>query len=166
MAQYDKHSNYDTVSTKESSSKEFILGAVIGGAIGAATALFLAPKSGTELRQDLNNQAGLLKERSYEWKDQAVTKGNELASTAKEKSAGITQTVQNQSNSLVEKVKSMKEKNSSSDQEETADSGEEGSADLPRNESTVSSIPTVTPVDPATPKTDPAPLSEDTKLNK
>ncbi|KIL46363.1 YtxH domain-containing protein [Jeotgalibacillus campisalis] len=164
MAQYDKNTTYDTVSTKESSSKEFILGAVIGGAIGAATALFLAPKSGTELRQDLNTQAGLLKERSYEWKDQAVTKGNELASTAKEKSAGITQTVQTQSNSLVEKVKSLKDK-SNDDTQETDGSREEGSAEFSPSENAASTIPSVTPVDPATPETDPAPLNKNTKLN-
>ncbi|MEW9500711.1 YtxH domain-containing protein [Jeotgalibacillus marinus] len=103
----------------ETNSKDFIVGAIIGGAIGAATALFLAPKSGSELRNDLNTQAVLLKERSNEWKDQAVTKSSEFATTAKvksaelssiakEKSAEFSQSVQAQSNALVEKIKSYK----------------------------------------------------------
>ncbi len=103
----------------ETNSKDFVVGAIIGGAIGAATALFLAPKSGSELRNDLNTQAVLLKERSNEWKDQAVTKSSEFATTAKvksaklssiakEKSADFSQSVQAQSSALVEKVKAYK----------------------------------------------------------
>ena len=156
MSQNDRNTTY---TEKETSSKEFILGAVIGGAIGAATALFLAPKSGTELRQDLNTQAGLLKERSYEWKDQAVTKGNELATTAKEKSAELStlakeksaelsQTVQTQSNAVVEKVKSFK-----GNAEDTA-----GNSDPAVNEAAAGSAPSVTPVDPSAPETDESPL--------
>ncbi|WP_100487533.1 YtxH domain-containing protein [Sporolactobacillus pectinivorans] len=35
-------------------AKELFIGGVIGGLIGAATALLLAPKSGEETRQDLH----------------------------------------------------------------------------------------------------------------
>ena len=35
-------------------NKGFILGAIIGSAVGAITALIFAPKSGRELRQDIN----------------------------------------------------------------------------------------------------------------
>ena len=38
-------------------TKDFVIGALIGGIVGAASALLLAPKSGKELRQDLNHQA-------------------------------------------------------------------------------------------------------------
>jgi gas vesicle protein len=48
----------------EDSSSSFLLGALIGGLVGAATAIFLAPKSGRELRSTLNNQAGTLKEKT------------------------------------------------------------------------------------------------------
>ncbi|MGV3487537.1 MAG: YtxH domain-containing protein [Tuberibacillus sp.] len=37
---------------KSTNTGSFILGAVIGGLVGAATALLLAPKSGKELRGD------------------------------------------------------------------------------------------------------------------
>jgi gas vesicle protein len=48
----------------EDSSGSFLLGALIGGLVGAAAAIFLAPKTGKELRNTLNNQAGTLKERT------------------------------------------------------------------------------------------------------
>ncbi|MBJ6361340.1 YtxH domain-containing protein [Paenibacillus sp. GCM10012307] len=39
-------------------SSSYIKGAIIGGIIGAAAALLLAPKSGRELRQDLRDKCG------------------------------------------------------------------------------------------------------------
>lgn len=87
------------------SSKSFIMGAIVGGIVGAVTALLLAPKSGKEMREDLNEQAAILKERSLQLKDTAVEKGNEWISLAKEKSAEIAKTVNKQSQQVVEKVK-------------------------------------------------------------
>ena len=87
-------------------AKDFLIGSLIGGIVGAATALFLAPKSGKELREDLNTHAGTLKEKSGQWKETAMERSNELAAAAKEKTSGITKSVQEQSNNLVNKVKS------------------------------------------------------------
>jgi gas vesicle protein len=94
-------------------AKDFLIGSLIGGIVGAATALFLAPKSGKELREELNTHAGTLKEKSSQWKDTAMERGNELAAAAKEKTSGITKTVQEQSNNLVNKVKSQNNTESS-----------------------------------------------------
>lgn len=41
-------------------TKGFVIGAIIGGAIGAITALLLAPKSGRELRQELAEKSNEL----------------------------------------------------------------------------------------------------------
>jgi gas vesicle protein len=87
-------------------AKDFLIGSLIGGIVGAATALFLAPKSGKELRDDLNTHAGTLKEKSSQWRETAMERGNDLAAAAKEKTSGITKTVQEQSNNIVSKVKS------------------------------------------------------------
>jgi gas vesicle protein len=87
-------------------AKDFLIGSLIGGIVGAATALFLAPKSGKELRDDLNTHAGTLKEKSSQWRETAMERGNDLAAAAKERTSGITKTVQEQSNNLVSKVKS------------------------------------------------------------
>ena len=90
---------------KNKSSKSFIMGAIVGGIVGAVTALLLAPKSGKEMREDINEQAAVLKERALQLKDTAVEKGSEWISIAKEKSSEIAKTVNKQSQQVVEKVK-------------------------------------------------------------
>jgi len=50
----------------EESSSSFLLGALIGGLVGAAAAMMLAPKSGKEIRSTINNQAGSLKEKTVQ----------------------------------------------------------------------------------------------------
>jgi gas vesicle protein len=57
----------------EDSSSSFLLGALIGGLVGAAAAIFLAPKSGRELRNTLNNQAGTIKEKTTKLMNKAKT---------------------------------------------------------------------------------------------
>lgn len=42
----------------DSYAKGFFFGAIIGGAVGAITALLLAPKSGRELRRDIADKSG------------------------------------------------------------------------------------------------------------
>lgn len=98
----------------EMSSKDFIIGALIGGIIGAATALFLAPKSGKELRSDLTTQAGTLKEKTSGYTDMA-----------KEKSTGLTQQVKDQSTKVVDKVKNLKGGQSPMDDGTASSEGEE-----------------------------------------
>ena len=44
--------------------KDFVIGAFVGGIVGAAVALLLAPKAGSELRNDVAVQAVTLKEQS------------------------------------------------------------------------------------------------------
>lgn len=82
---------------EEVNGKDFILGVFIGGIIGAATALLLAPKTGSELRGNLSTQAGQLKEKTIDF-----------SSTAKEKTTQISKQLQEQSGQLVDKVKSIK----------------------------------------------------------
>jgi gas vesicle protein len=57
----------------EDSSSSFLLGALIGGLVGAAAAIFLAPKSGRELRSTLNNQAGTIKEKTVQLMNKTKT---------------------------------------------------------------------------------------------
>lgn len=89
-------------------TKDFLIGALIGGMVGAAAALFLAPKSGKELRSNINEQASALKEKSGQIRVTAMTKGTELAAVAKEKTNALSQTVSKQSTELVNKVKNLK----------------------------------------------------------
>src|SRR5690625_4974045 len=59
-------------------SKDFMIGTLIGGMVGAAVALLFAPKTGKELRSDINQGAN-------EWKDAAYVKGSELKNMAYDK---------------------------------------------------------------------------------
>ncbi|MGB2991927.1 MAG: YtxH domain-containing protein [Paenisporosarcina sp.] len=109
--QYDPLYN----SNDEVNSKDFLIGALVGGIIGAATALFLAPKSGAELRGDVTTQATHLKEKTVD-----------LSSTAKEKTSQLSSQLKEKSGPLVDKVKSIKSKTSSPMDDGTASSeGEE-----------------------------------------
>jgi gas vesicle protein len=110
MANYetDKDNRQNGMETSGSGSKDFLLGAIIGGLVGAATALFLAPKSGKEIRTELNAQAGSLKGKTSQLYDVAKVKSTELAEVAKVKSSSIGQVVSKQSNDIMNKVKSIK----------------------------------------------------------
>lgn len=74
--------------------KDFVIGALVGGIVGAAAALLLAPKSGSELRGDVAVQAVTLKDKSVE-----------LSSVAKDKTAQLSSQLKEQSTQLVDKVK-------------------------------------------------------------
>lgn len=91
-----------------SSTKDFLIGALIGGVVGAATALFLTPKSGRDIRSNITHQAHTLKEKTNQFRETAMNKGSELAEVAMEKTTSIGQTVSKQSNELISKVKSFK----------------------------------------------------------
>lgn len=74
--------------------KDFVIGALVGGIVGAAAGLLLAPKTGRELRSDVASQAVTLKDR-----------GIELSSNAKDKTVQISSQLKEQSTQLVDKVK-------------------------------------------------------------
>lgn len=131
-SQYSHRGYTDTFynENEESGVGSFLLGALVGGVIGAATALFLAPKTGKEMRSDFSTQANQIKDKSIEIstiaKDKASEyssvakekateygaiakdKATEFASTAKEKTDDVTKTIQQQSGQIVDKVKSLK----------------------------------------------------------
>lgn len=70
----------------KNNGSNFILGTIVGAAVGAATALFLAPKTGQELRRQINDQA----------------------SVVKEKTNSLSKTISEQSNQIITKVKDFK----------------------------------------------------------
>ncbi|MFC0270330.1 YtxH domain-containing protein [Metabacillus herbersteinensis] len=88
-------------------SKDFIIGSLVGGIIGAATALFLAPKSGKELRDDLGQQATVVKDRTGKFTNEALEKSNGIASMAKEKTSTLSQVVTEQSSQIMNKVRDL-----------------------------------------------------------
>lgn len=96
-------------------TKDFMIGTLIGGIIGATTALFLAPKSGRELRGNISTQASTVAEKTNKLTSGALEKGGEWANIAKDKTSSLTQTVTEQSSQLMNKVRDIRKTNDSSD---------------------------------------------------
>ncbi|MFH7819535.1 YtxH domain-containing protein [Neobacillus thermocopriae] len=78
---------------KEVTSSSFLLGAIIGGVVGAAAALLLAPKSGKEMRKSITGQA-----------DTIIEKSAPLRDNVKSKTISLTQGIAQQSTDLFKKV--------------------------------------------------------------
>ena len=89
------------------SNKDFLLGTVIGGLVGAATALLLAPKSGKEIRTDINDQATYVRLKTEQMTNTAWEKGQNLAGNAKDKTIQLSDAISIQSSQVVNKVKEM-----------------------------------------------------------
>jgi len=81
-------------------SKGFLIGALVGGAVGAITALLLAPKSGKELREDISRKSNELMDKAQdlivERQEQALSTINQgkiqaekLVQTAKEQAGSL-----------------------------------------------------------------------------
>ncbi|PMC37011.1 hypothetical protein CJ195_13210 [Bacillus sp. UMB0899] len=101
---------------KNSNGKDFIIGSLIGGLVGAATALFLAPKSGREMRDNLGQQASMMKERTGKITNGALEKGSEFAAVAKDKTSSLSQVVTDQSSQIMDKVRSITNSSNSAGQ--------------------------------------------------
>ncbi|WP_106496875.1 YtxH domain-containing protein [Lentibacillus sp. Marseille-P4043] len=87
-------------------SKDFMIGTLIGGIVGASVALLYAPKAGKDLRGEINVGASQLRDRASDWKEIAYEKGSmyknkavdsasQLTKNVSEKTQGLTKTVQN-----------------------------------------------------------------------
>ncbi|WP_042374229.1 YtxH domain-containing protein [Neobacillus jeddahensis] len=89
MSSREYESRESNQARTEDSSGTFILGALIGGVVGAAAALLLAPKSGKELRITLSNQAGQLRESSLNKSGGFIAKTSSLSQDLVQQSSQI-----------------------------------------------------------------------------
>lgn len=85
--------------------KDFLLGAVVGGVLGAVTALLLAPKSGKELRKDIAEQAHRVGEKTQELYGVVSSKTQQLAGTVGEKTQQIVKNVSEHTGEWMQKAK-------------------------------------------------------------
>ncbi|OBZ13562.1 YtxH domain-containing protein [Bacillus sp. FJAT-26390] len=91
--------------SREHSSNGVLLGAIVGGAIGAISALLFAPKSGAHLREDLSNK---FKEISEKTKDIATAVGQntkELAATVGQNTKDLASNIKEEAGDLVDHAK-------------------------------------------------------------
>lgn len=96
---HDSRENNQNKQEEDRKSGSVLFGALLGGLVGAAAALLFAPKSGKELRNQLNNQAANL-----------LDKKGEIALLTKEKAAALTKSVVQQSTDLVQRAKNFSTK--------------------------------------------------------
>ncbi|SDY55039.1 Gas vesicle protein [Evansella caseinilytica] len=90
--------------------KDFFIGAVIGGIVGAASAALLAPKSGKELRTDICQKATAAKDKSIVLTNAALEKGAEYGKYAREKSTELTDAVKSQWDKVAEGAEAVVDK--------------------------------------------------------
>jgi gas vesicle protein len=94
-----------STSTKSSG---LLLGTIIGGAIGAASAFLLAPKTGAKLREDIATKYRVINDRMQHMAAAAGDKTQELASSVGQKTQNMASSVSDQKDKLVDKVSEVK----------------------------------------------------------
>lgn len=72
---------------KKNSGKDFLVGAIVGGLIGAATAIFLSPNSGQDLRQKINNNASVVKEKTNTLSKSVTEQANQILNKVKDRNS-------------------------------------------------------------------------------
>ncbi|NOV00880.1 YtxH domain-containing protein [Paenibacillus planticolens] len=78
----------------EKKGKDLLIGAVVGGLLGAATALLFAPKSGRELRSDIAENAKAVSDKTVQ-----------IASTVSQKTQDVAKSVSTTTSDFVGKAK-------------------------------------------------------------
>lgn len=91
-------------------TKDFLTGVIIGSVIGSLTALLFAPKSGKDLRAELQSKANFALEKTDQVKNIVIQKGNDVREFANDAKEKLTKAVQEQTNVLVGAVQSMTKK--------------------------------------------------------
>lgn len=114
---YGSSSRYDDLYDYEESNggSGFLTGMIVGGLVGAAAALFFAPKAGKELQADLKTQATTFKEKAQQSRESGDASDG----------SGFTQQLKEQSTKVVDKVKNLKGSNSPMDDGTASSEGEE-----------------------------------------
>jgi len=105
-------SNYDTQSYKtpyipsqKSSGGGFLFGAVIGGLLGAAAALLLAPKPGSQLRTDLNDKYSNVSQKASDVASSIGQKTSSAISAVGEKASTLSSQVGSKTQDYYTKAK-------------------------------------------------------------
>lgn len=93
------------MSENNMNGKDFLLGAVVGGVIGAITALLLAPKAGKELRADLSDQYQNVSEKTIRIASDIGEKTQRIASDVSEKTQKLAGEVSEMGQEIAEKAK-------------------------------------------------------------
>lgn len=95
--------------SNEKKGKDLLIGAVVGGILGAATALLFAPKSGRELRSDITEQAQAVSDKTVQIASTVSQKTQEVAKTVSTTTSELYGKAKDTAVSVVDTVRSWKE---------------------------------------------------------
>lgn len=101
--------------SNERKGKDLLIGAVVGGILGAATALLFAPKSGRELRSDIAEQAQVVSDKTVQIANTVSQRTQEVAKTVSTTTSELYGKAKDTAVNVVDTVRSWKE--SKSDEE-------------------------------------------------
>jgi gas vesicle protein len=93
------------MSDNNMNGKDFLLGAVVGGVIGAVSALLLAPKTGKELRSDLSDQYQNVSERTQKLANDVSERTQKIAADVNERTQKLAGEVNVRSQEIAGKAK-------------------------------------------------------------
>jgi len=86
------------------SVQSFMVGALVGGAVGAAFALLYAPKKGRELREDITSTVGDISSRLSALLKSAKEAGEDLVSEAADTGNELVQEAYKRAESLIDEA--------------------------------------------------------------
>lgn len=95
--------------SNEKKGKDLLIGAVVGGLLGAATALLFAPKSGRELRSNIAEQAQVVSDKTVQIASNVSQKTQEVAKTVSTTTSELYGKAKDTAVNVVDTVRSWKE---------------------------------------------------------
>jgi gas vesicle protein len=90
------------------STRGLLLGTIIGGAIGAASAFLLAPKTGAKLREDIATKYRNINDKMQQLTSSIGDKTQEMASSVGQKAHSLADHVSDHTNKLADRVSEVK----------------------------------------------------------
>lgn len=95
--------------------KDLLIGAVVGGVLGAVTALLFAPKSGRELRSDIAEHAQAVSEKTVQIASTISQRTQDAAKTVSTHTTDFVEKAKDTATTVVEHVRSWKESRKADD---------------------------------------------------
>ncbi|MEW9698439.1 YtxH domain-containing protein [Paenibacillus sp. SI8] len=111
--------------SNQTKGKDLLIGAIIGGVLGAATALLFAPKSGRELRSDIAEGAQAVSDKTLQIAGAVTQKTQDVAKTVSTQTSELVGKAKDTASSVVETVRSWKKGDESIDQLEASEAAED-----------------------------------------